>query len=113
MERDNLVTRVGQQHFHVRVGPDEVDIYGVMEMPYAGPYYDFIVDDPEEAAEIWIDMLITHIDGLLTEEEQEELFEDIVSCAGLEPGFFGFEMNDLGFTFRLEECYGCIPKHNN
>ena len=114
MEYDYAATRIGQLHFHVRVGPDEVDDYNVLEVPYAGPYYDIIVDDVEDAACMWIDMIDTHLEGLLTEDEEDVLYEDIIESAGWEePGCFGFELSDLGFILRLDECYGCIPKHNN
>lgn len=116
MEPDKTLTRVGQQHFHVSVGPQLVDIYNNLEVPFLGPYYDVIVDDIIKAGHLWIDLIHAHIKNFLDDEELEIIFSDLEDYAGFSPDPDGegiyFEL-DQGIDVKLEECYGCVPKHTN
>lgn len=117
MEPDSTLTRVGQQHFHLRFGPEQVNEYGVLEEPFAGPYIDVIYDDVVKAGEKWIECILHYMPGFLDGEEISSLMEDFQDYADVEPypdeeaGMF-VEI-EYGIPLGIEECYGCVPKHTN
>lgn len=117
MDSDSTLTRVGQQHFHLRFGPEQVDEYGILEQPFAGPYMDVIYDDVLTAGVQWIDCLLHYMPDFLDDEEIDILMQDFADYADVEADperEIGISMEvEYGIPLGIEECYGCVPKHTN
>lgn len=119
-------SRTKTRHYHVMVGPEEVNLYNVRGLRYAGPFYDLIFPDAESAVRAWAGVAneiaqVTyssekeiHID----EEDIEDLIEEISSH---EWSFtydddmpnVGYEFGEEGHFVGLSDCGGCMPRSNN
>lgn len=118
------VTRT--RHYHVAVGPAGlVNLYNIKNLDMAGPYYDIIVDDAEEAVCLWADTANNLFqEGFEYEQyiEWEEI-EDIVEQIVEHEPFFEYSEEDepnVGFAVGegdqhvlMWDCGGCVPKGNN
>ena len=111
---DTMQTKVGV-HFHVRVGPDEVSLYD--GEPLAGPYYDLIFSDLENAHKSIIGLIQLHLPEYLDDDEIEESYEYIeyilheIEYGDLVNGHMG--VDEFGLQFVLSVCTECVPKGMN
>lgn len=112
------------RHYHVSVGPLEVNIYNLQGMDFVGPYTDIIFPDAESAVRAWaglaneIGQIRLEKEVQIEDDDIEELIEDISSSEWsftYEDGLpnIGFEFGDGEQFITLTDCDGCLPKSNN
>lgn len=112
------------KHYHVTVGPLEVNTYNIKGLTFMGPYNDVIVEDAEQAVRTWaglansIAQVTIEPYAHISDEDVEEIIEDVTSSE------WAFEYDtgeiNVGYEFgegeqfvTISDCGGCIPKSNN
>lgn len=111
--RDSIVSRVGIQHFHILVGAESVNIFGMPGYTYAGPLYCNTYETAEVAGAVWVTLVNNHLDGYFDEAEMADVVEDIIDLADDEEEHVGLEVCEADLNIAIVECWGCIPAHNN
>lgn len=113
------------RHYHVTVGPPEVNVYDASNTTrMAGPYYDVIVSNAEDAVRLWATLANTILQtDILTleqvsQEEVDAITEDIL---GSEWQFeyeessinVGYEIGHDDQFIAITDCGGCVPRTTN
>lgn len=110
----DMQTKVGV-HYHVTAGPDEVQLFN--HRPLAGPFYDIILDDMDDAHSMFIELIEEHLPDYLDNDDREESYEyieymtDEVVNEEMVRADMGIE--EVGLFFELIVCAQCVPKGMN
>lgn len=124
LPRPKNSNRTKTKHYHVTVGPLEVNLYNLRGLTFVGPYYDIIFEDAEEAVRTWagianeISQVNIDKEVHIHDEDVEELIDEISSAEWsftYDDGYpnIGYEFGDYEQYVTLTDCSNCLPKSNN
>lgn len=108
-----MKTKVGT-HFHIFIGPEEVNLYDVVTFP--GHYYNLIIDDVDIALETFTKLINFQIPDYLDDDEVEEMSQfvyEAADCWDDEGTIEVLSIYEDGFEMGIGICNNCSPVITN